>query len=140
MHKALHNLPVFDRAGFSETANGWKTALKGAGPGGNRMIVEWSTSRGPSCFVFPAAKRGTGINLTSSVPHTQSDERWADFLEHEFIPPVVQALKDEGFASVQVNCVDLRPVQAMRARRRTIESVAQARTGDLAHEPELAKD
>ena len=138
MHKALHNLPVFDRDAFTSTTESWKKALKGAGPGGNRVVVEWSTSRGPSCFVYPAGKRSAGVNLTASVPHTQSDERWADFLEHEFIPPVVAALQDEGFPTIQVNCVDLRPVQTMRARRRVIEAVAEARTGDL--EPALAKD
>ena len=140
MHKALHNLPVFDRESFTQTAENWKKALKGAAPGGNRVIVEWSTSRGPSCFVYPAAHRANGVNLTAGVPHTQSDERWADFLEHEFIPPVVAALEDEGFPLVQVNCVDLRPVQTMRARRRAVEAVAQARTGETDHEPALAKD
>lgn len=127
MLKALNNVPTFEEGLFRRRSAGWK-ALLGAGPGLNRVVVEWGVIKGPSVFVYPAADRTKGVNLTEGFHRTQSDERWADFLEYDYVPRVVNFLKAEGFP-VQVNCVDLRPVQTQRARRRAIEAAAHAKSG-----------
>lgn len=132
MHKSLTNLPVFDAAAFSKQSLGWKKLMAGGTPGSDRVVVEWSVGRGPSCFVYPAGKRDLGVNLTANTTHTQSDERWADFLEFEFVPQVVAELEREKYRP-QVICADLRPVQIQRARRRTLEAAARAKTGDTVH-------
>jgi len=129
MLKALHDVPVFEERSFRRRIGNWKPLLAAAGPGADRIVIEWSVVRGPSCFVFPAADRTKGINLTQNFAGTQSDERWADFLEYTFVPQVVHALQAEGIR-VQVNCVDLRPVQTQRARRRVIAAAAHAKSGN----------
>jgi hypothetical protein len=131
MHKALQNLPVFDPEGFRTQTAGWKEIVRAAGPGGGRIVVEWGVGRGPNVFVYPATKRAAGIHLVSAASNGQSDERWADFLEFEYLPKVVDALKTDGH-NPQVNCVDLRPLQVQRARRRTIEANAREKTGAAA--------
>ena len=128
MHKTLSDLPVFDADRFTAKTADWKKIVARAKPGGGRILVEWSVGRGPNCFIYPACDRASGISLTQDTPHTQSDERWADFLEDEFLPKVVAALKAEGFAPTVV-CADLRPVQVMRARRRALETAARLKTG-----------
>ena len=130
MEKALKGLPVLDHDALHARADGWRKIVQSAGPGGNRVVIEWLVNRGPNCFVFPAGKRAEGVNVTAHASHRQSDERWADFLEFDFIPQVEAALKDLGFTP-QVICADLRPVQIMRQRRRTIEALAHAKTGGL---------
>jgi len=128
MLKALHDVPSFDERAFRRRVGNWKPLLAAAGPGADRVVVEWGVVRGPNCFVFPASDRAKGINLTQGFVGTQSDERWADFLEYTFVPQVVQALQAEGIR-VHANCVDLRPVQTQRARRRVIDAAAKARSG-----------
>ena len=128
MLKALHEVPTLDERTLRRRVATWKPILA-AGPGANRIVVEWSVVRGPNCFVFPAADRSKGINVTQGFAGTQSDERWADFLEFTFVPQVVQSLNPEG-VPIQVNCVDLRPVQTQRARRRATDAAAHAKTGD----------
>lgn len=132
MHASLNNLPVFDSATFKADIAPWKKIVAGAKPGGDRILVEWGVSRGPNCFVYPAGTRASGISLTKNTPHIHSDERWADFLEDEFIPHVVRALNEDGFKPTVV-CADLRPVQVMRARRRATEALARVKTGLLPH-------
>lgn len=129
MLKPLANLPVLDSAELRQTAGEWK-GLPGP-PGSDRLVVEWGVMRGPNVFVFPAAKRSAGVHLVQRASST-SDERWADHLEFTFVPQVVAALEADGHR-VQVNCVDLRPLQIQRARRRTIEAAAHARTGHTPH-------
>jgi hypothetical protein len=128
MHKALHHLPVVDVEALRNKAASWQSLLT-SGPGLNRVIVEWSVGKGPSCFVYPAADRSQGISLTAGIVGTQSDERYADYLEYEFVPKVVSTLEQAG-VPVQVNCVDLRPVQTQRARRRVLEAAAKVKVGD----------
>ncbi|MBC8102281.1 MAG: hypothetical protein H7Z41_06815 [Cytophagales bacterium] len=128
MHKALSNLPVLDTAGLRQKTGAWASLLA-AGPGLNRVVVEWSVSKGPNCFVYPAGDRAQGFDATSGVVSTQSDERYADFLEFDFVPQVVATLRSEN-VPVQVNCVDLRPIQTQRARRRVLEAAAKVKTGD----------
>lgn len=129
MHKALNNLPTLDTKALAAKAASWQPLLQ-SGPGLNRIVVEWSVGKGPNCFVYPAADRSEGINLTAGVTAGQSDERYADFLEYEFVPTVVAALQQSG-VPVQVNCVDLRPVQTQRARRRVIEAAGKAKLGEV---------
>jgi len=131
MLKALHDVPTLDTATFRRRVAGWKPLLS-SGPGLNRIVVEWGVIKGPNVFVYPAADRAQGVNLTAGSAGKQSDERWADFLEFQFVPQVVEALKAES-VPVQVNCVDLRPVQTQRARRRAIEAAGHAKTGDGHH-------
>jgi hypothetical protein len=128
MHKALHDLPNLETKTLLQKAAGWKPLLA-SGPGLNRIVVEWSVGRGPNCFAYPAADRSQGINLTSGVTSTQSDERYADFLEFDFVPKVVAALQETG-TPVQVNCVDLKPIQTQRTRRRAIEAAGREKLGD----------
>lgn len=128
MHKALSHLPTLDTSALQAKAAAWQPLLA-SGPGLNRVVVEWSVGKGPSCFVYPAADRAQGVNLTSGVVGTQSDERYADFLEYDFVPKVVATLQQSG-VPVQVNCVDLRPVQTQRARRHVIEAASKAKLGD----------
>ncbi len=132
MHNALKDLPVFDPEDFKAKTADWKKIVASSPPGGKRIVIEWSVGRGPNCFVYPAGARGAGINLTASAHAPGSDERWADFLEFEFVPQVVRALTDDGFTP-QVICADLRPIQVMRQRRRAIESIAREKTGAGAH-------
>ena len=126
MDKPLKGLP-FDATAFREKTAGWKS-LSGVPGAAGRVMVEWSVGTGPHCFVYPAAKRTAGLNLTDSLTAAENDERWADFLEFEYIPQIVKALQNEGFRP-QVICADLRPLQVQRARRRQIEAAASAKTG-----------
>jgi hypothetical protein len=128
MHKALHHLPAVNVEALRSKAAAWQPLLT-LGPGLNRVIVEWSVGKGPSCFVYPAADRSQGVSLTAGIVGTQSDERYADYLEYEFVPKVIATLEQAG-VPVQVNCVDLRPVQTQRARRRAIEAAAKVKVGD----------
>jgi hypothetical protein len=132
MHKALSDLPVFDPATFRGRTADWKKIIQAAATGGNRVVIEWGIMRGPNCFVYPATRRGLGINLMAAVPHNESDERWADYLEFEYLPQVLKALQDDGL-NPQVICVDLRPIQIQRGRRRAIEVAARAKSGVAAH-------
>lgn len=127
MHKPLANLPVFNAADFRTRTAAWK-GLPTA-PGQDRVVIEWSTGTGPRCFAYPAADRARGVNLLEGAVQTQSDERWADFLEYELVPKIVAAVESEGGHRPQVICVDLRPLQVQRARRRTIEAAAKAKSG-----------
>ncbi len=126
MRKALTNTPEFDSAAFLWRIRDWRPLLDG--PGNNRVVVEWCVTSGPKCFVYPAARRSAGLDLCADVPGETSDERWADWLEFEFIPHVVRALEHDGFP-VQVICADQRPIQTMRQRRRALEKFAHERTG-----------
>jgi hypothetical protein len=128
MHKALHHLPDVDTNALNAKAAAWQ-ALLSSGPGLNRVVVEWSVGKGPNCFVYPAADRSQGVSLTQGIVATESDERYADFLEYDFVPKVAATLEQAG-VPVQVNCVDLRPVQTQRARRRVIEAAAKAKQVD----------
>jgi len=131
MHKALKDLPLFDPAAFREQTADWKQIAANATPGGQRVVVEWSTGRGPNCFVYPATERSAGIHLCKANSHGASDERYADFLEFEFVPRIVESLASDGHKP-QVICVDLRPLQVQRTRRRAIEAVAEAKSGAAA--------
>ncbi|MES2460862.1 MAG: hypothetical protein V4671_09775 [Armatimonadota bacterium] len=130
MHKALHHLPELDAKALNAKAASWQPLLS-SGPGLNRVVVEWSVGKGPSCYVYPAADRSQGVNLAAGIVGTQSDERYADFLEYDFVPKVVSVL-EQAEVPVQVRCVDLRPVQTQRARRRVIEAASKAKLGDSA--------
>lgn len=126
MRKALSQTPSFDPDAFLWRIRDWKALL--AGPGNNRVVVEWCVTNGPKCFVYPAAQRPAGFDICADAPHDTSDERWADWLEFQFVPQVVSTLEGDGFP-VQVICADQRPVQIMRQRRRNLEQIAHERTG-----------
>ena len=129
-HKPLQNLPVFDASVFASLVVPWK-ARKSAVPGSDRIVVEWGVQKAASVFVYPAGDRGVGVQLVETRPG-QSDERWADFLEYQFVPQVVQATTENGLRP-QVICVDLRPIQIQRERRRQLERIAHEKTGGDAH-------
>lgn len=131
MHKPLKDLPTFHAEEFASKTAGWKQLLGNAGPGGKRVVVEWSTGRGPNCFVYPATQRAAGFNLVEFKNHSDNDERYADYLEFDLIPQAVEALKGQGLTP-QVICVDLRPLQVQRARRRALAAAAHAKTGTAA--------
>ena len=132
MHTALKNLPVFDAAAFRGRAADWKKILEAAGVGQKRTVIEWGVGRGPNVFVYPAPRRALGCHLAQGGTQTGSDERWADFLEFEFVPQIVATLKEDGL-NPQVICADQRPITIMRERRRAQEAVAHARTGGAGH-------
>ncbi len=129
MLKPLTGLPTLDADDLRSKASAWKS-IQGP-PGSDRVVIEWSVMRGPNVFVYPAAKRGAGFELVTKASST-SDERWADFLEEEFVPQVARALEQGGHRA-QVICVDLRPLQIQRARRRTIEAAARVKSGHPVH-------
>ncbi len=126
MHKPLQGTPPFNEIEFRNRAGNWLMA-QSTTPN-QRVVVEWSTMHGPSVYVYPPGDRVAGFNVTEEVKGTSSDERWADFLEYEFVPKVVRALEADGYKP-QVVCVDLRPLQVQRARRREIEAAGKAKAG-----------
>ncbi len=121
MEKALRNTPTFDEKAFRDRVRAWKRS-----GGGQRVVIEWSTGTGPNVFVCPAGDRAAGVRLIDDVEITTNDERWADFLEFEYVPRVAEALRREDFLP-DVICVDLRPLVVQRARRRQIEAAAKAK-------------
>ncbi len=124
MEKRLQNLPRFDPDAFEKLAKDWH-GLSGV-PGSDRAVIEWSIGTGARCFVYPAAKRAAGENLLASLDANDTDERYADWLEFDFVPRVVNAASRMGLHP-QVICADLRPVQIQRARRRALASSALAK-------------
>ena len=130
MHKALGNKPVFDTQKSLGQMQEWK-ALP-APPGMDRIVVEWCITYGPKVFVYPAVKRIVGFDTCEGYGDGTSDERWADFLESEYIPQVVSALEGAGYR-VQTVCADQRPIQTMRQRRREIEKLAASRGAHHGH-------
>jgi hypothetical protein len=131
MHKPLSNFPVLDTPGFTARLAEWQPILAKAQSGMNRVVIEWDVIQGPRCFVYPAGQRALGVDLCADGVTRKSDERWADFLEYQFVPSVADAVTHHGL-NPQVICVDLRPVQIQRQRRRALEATAHAKTG-LAH-------
>ena len=127
MQKALKNTPEFDAQAFRSHLDAWKST--GAS---RRVIVEWSTGAGPNVFAYPAGNRAGGVRLVGGGDATGSDERWADFLEFEYLPPVAETLGRDGFAP-EILCVDLRPLVVQRARRRQIDAAARAKAGAPTH-------
>lgn len=127
MEKPLKNTPVFQEKEFRTRIGGWKQ-----GEPGRRVIVEWSTGTGPNVFVYPAGERAFGIRLIDGVEAAANDERWADFIEFQFLPPVIAVLESENFRPEMI-CVDLSPLIVQRARRRQIEAAARAKSGVAAH-------
>ncbi len=124
MEKPLKNVPVFDETRFLDRVRAsWTEAERG-----QRVIIEWSTGNGPNCFVYPAGRRAVGILMTEGVLPVTNDERWADFLEFDFVPKIVQTLEREGYRP-DIICVDLSPMRTQRARRRAIEAAAKAKSG-----------
>ena len=126
MRKELSGTPTLEPDAFLWRIRDWKSLL--AGPGNNRIVVEWCVTNGPKCFVYPAAQRSAGFDLCAEAPHDTSDERWADWLEYHFVPGVAETLQSGGFPA-QIICSDQRPVQVMRERRRQMESYAHQRAG-----------
>jgi hypothetical protein len=126
MQKALKDTPTFDPETLRGPLDAWKSS------GAPRVFVEWSTFAGPNVFVYPAGDRGRGVRLVDGGDATGNDERWADFLEFEYLPPVTEELERAGFTP-DVRCVDLRPLVVQRARRRQIEAAARAKAGTAAH-------
>ncbi|MBC8141187.1 MAG: hypothetical protein H7Y38_07075 [Armatimonadetes bacterium] len=119
--KRLQNLPAFDREAFEKLAGDWKNA-KGA-PGSNRTVIEWTISTGARCFVYPASNRAAGKNLLATLGANDTDERYADWLEFDYVPEVVNAANNLEL-NPQVICTDLRPLQIQRARRRQLAANA----------------
>ena len=130
MHKPLTNLPVFDEADFRAKTADWQSHKSRLG---FRVCVEWNTvsSAGPQVYVYPAGERAKGFPAFERLSFDALDERWADFLELTYIPQLVAALEADGYP-VDVMCVDLRPLQVQRARRRAIEAASHAKTASSA--------
>lgn len=128
MQKPLGGTPTFDPADFRQKTRRWPGASDTAT--GQRIVVEWSVMHGPDCFVYPAGDRGAGFNLLDHMAPAGSDERWADYLDFEYVPQIVNALENDGYRP-QVICVDLRPLQVQRARRRAIDAAAKAKSGGV---------
>lgn len=131
MLKPLSNLPTFDPIAFRGKTADWRRILENAPTGMNRVVVEWNVGRGPSCFIYPASKRHLGFDLCADGTNRTSDERWADFLELDFVPKVVKTLSENGL-NPQTICTDQRPIQVMRERRRKQNDYGHSRT-DHAH-------
>jgi hypothetical protein len=115
MQKALSSLPTFDPVDFGARTALWRQFA--GGPGSDRIVIEWGIGTAPYCFIYPAARRTAGFNLLETRSDSPNDERWADFLEFEFVPKIVAAIAGSG-RRAQVICADQRPIQVMRARRR----------------------
>ncbi len=128
MHKPLAPLPVFDADAFATKLAQWKPIVGKAVPGMARLVVEWNVIQGPSVFVYPASQRSTGEELITDGAKRTSDERWADFLEQQYVPLVVSAIQSAGLTP-QVICTDLRPVQTQRTRLRAIAAAAREKSG-----------
>ncbi len=124
MEKRLQNLPRFDRGAFEKLTSGWRDLS--SGPGSDRTVIEWSVMTGARCFVYPAAKRAAGENLLANLGANDTNEKYADWLEFDYVPQVVDAVKALGL-NPQVICADLRPVQIQRARRRALAASALAK-------------
>ncbi|MDX1932376.1 MAG: hypothetical protein SFU56_07210 [Capsulimonadales bacterium] len=132
MLKPLANKPAFDPIAFRGRTADWRRIVANAPVGMNRVVVEWNVGRGPSCFVYPASRRALGFDLCEDGIDRASDERWADFLEFEFVPQVEATLAGDGLRP-QVICTDQRPVQVMRQRRRNLAAAGEAKAGHHAH-------
>lgn len=130
MHKALTNKPIFDAEKILWQIREWKSLP--APTGMDRIVVEWCITYGPKVFLYPAVKRLIGFDLCAGSGDGASDERWADYLEFEYVPQVAQALQKAGYR-VQVICADQRPIQSMRQRRREQEATAAARGAHHGH-------
>jgi hypothetical protein len=118
MLKPLANKPEFDPIAFRGRTADWRRIVQNAPIGMKRVVVEWNVTRGPSCFIYPAAKRALGFDLCADGSTRASDERWADFLEYELVPRIVATIAEEGL-NPQIICTDQRPIQIMRERRRS---------------------
>ena len=116
MHAPLRNQPTFAPESFAARIAAWRKLP--TTPGQDRVVIEWGIGQGPKVIVFPAASRAAGFSLLAGTTGAANDERWADFLETEFLPQVVKAVEGAG-QTPQVICVDQRPIQAMRVRRRS---------------------
>lgn len=116
MHAPLNNLPTFHADAFLARIASWRK-LKTT-PGQDRVVIEWGIGVGPKVIVYPPASREMGFNLLAETAGAANDERWADFLEATYLPQVAKAVKDAG-QTPQVICIDQRPIQAMRVRRRS---------------------
>ncbi len=127
--KRLQNLPAFDKAAFEILAGGWRN-MSGA-PGSNRTVIEWNISTGARCFVYPATDRKAGQNLLATLGANDTDERYADWLEFDYVPQVVDAANALEL-NPQVICTDLRPLQIQRARRRQLAQAAKAKVAGSA--------
>ncbi len=126
MHKPLGALPVFPKESFLARISSWKKLA--ARPGEDRVIVEWGVGRGPKVVVYPATDRSLGFDLLVDLSAPENDERWADFLESQYVPEVLAAIESAGGRG-QAICADQRPIQTMRQRRREQEKIAHARGG-----------
>ncbi|MEI6431338.1 MAG: hypothetical protein WCP07_04070 [bacterium] len=132
MHSSLKNVPVFDAPDFRGRTADWKKIVDTASTGQKRTVIEWGVAKGPLCLAYPASRRDLAIQIVGSRTLTGSDERWADYLEFEYVPQVVAALTADNL-NPQVICIDQRPIQIMRERRRELESFAHSRAGDANH-------
>lgn len=131
MHKPLSNLPVLDTEAFAADCAAWKGVVARALAGMGRIVIEWNVIKGPAVFVYPASDRRQGKELITDEVKRPSDERYADYLEYDYVPRVVEAVKAAGLTP-QVICTDLRPVQTQRVRRRAITAAAHERSGHAA--------
>lgn len=132
MNKPLAPLPVFDADDFAAKLAQWKPIVTRAVPGMTRLVVEWNVIQGPSVFVYPASQRAAGEELITDGAKRSNDERWADYVEQQYVPLVVSAIQSAGLTP-QVICTDLRPVQIQRARLRAIAAAAREKTGATSH-------
>ena len=121
MHAPLRDLPTFAPESFAARIAAWRKLP--TTPGQDRVVIEWGIGQGPKVIVYPAASRPAGFSLLEGAVGAANDERWADFLETAFLPQVVQAVEGAG-GRAQVVCVDQRPIQTMRVRRRDQQRAA----------------
>jgi hypothetical protein len=132
MHKPLSNLPTLDAETFAADCAAWKGVVARAKPGLGRVVIEWNVIKGPVVFAYPASDRALGKDLIADGVKRPNDERYADYLEYEYVPRVVEAVKAAGLTP-QVICTDLKPVQTQRARLRAMSAAARERSGDAGH-------
>lgn len=124
MHTAFTPPPTFPQQAFRARISSWKRLLNQ--PGADRIIIEWGIGLGVKVIVYPAGSRSHGFTLLENVPVPANDERWADYLEETYLPQVAETVDSVGIQA-QIICVDQRPIQIMRARRRAQEKVAHER-------------
>jgi hypothetical protein len=119
MEHKLHKEPDFDFDTLRARLDAWKTA------GAKTVVIEWNTGLGPTVFYYPYGERQFGMKWHETVPTTQYNELYADFIEYTLIPQIKEAVAARGMTSRAV-CADQQPILVMRMRRREIEQAQRA--------------
>jgi hypothetical protein len=119
MEHRLSKQPAFDFDSFRTTVDQWKTL------GASSVVFEWNTGLGPSIFYYPSGNRQFGVKWAETVPTTEYNELYADFLEYTLVPQLTEIIASRGL-TYRAFCADQQPIMVMRMRRREIENAERA--------------